>query len=414
MNSPSHEQHVQDSPSISTKSRATPLATPTQTRQTKVQFANSSTYLSYELGQAVKALPSLYTRLLAGSISLAIFGTIGWAAVFELDDVADASGTIVPSESEKPITAMIEGQIKTITPRGQIVKEGDILLSLDTAPTQQKIKRTEKEIEQINKGIREIKSDSIQGREGEAKKIKADILLRKRNLASIDAQLKNMPLPYTSKLQMFRLERTERLQKEKDQNTTELKKLEEDLKGLNNRDFAGASGSTSNLGTLEQNKSQKEKEIEHLRQELENSTIKAPVAGRIYNLKVSKSQGYIQKGEQVLSISPSGKPLVMFAKIQPKDRDSIHSGMAVKVKLESDKLKKADLVSGKLIDIGANIIKPEEDEPPYFEATIKLDNSQKLQPGTRATAMIITGRRTILQKILAPIMNTAEDAATGL
>ena len=55
------------------RSKLTLAATPTQARQTKQQFANSNSYLSFELGKAVQALRALYTRLLAGSISLAHF-----------------------------------------------------------------------------------------------------------------------------------------------------------------------------------------------------------------------------------------------------------------------------------------------------------------------------------------------------
>lgn len=410
MNSPSHEQHVQDSPSISTKSRATPLATPTQTRQTKVQFANSSTYLSYELGQAVKALPPLYTRLLAGSISLAIFGTVAWAAIFKIDDTADAPGTIVPSEYVKPITAMAEGKIKSIAPQGRLVKAGDVVFEVDTTLTQNKIKDTKEDIKNLQAEISKIKSNSFLGKREEEKKINEQIVLKTKQLQFVDKKIGRAPIAYDP---YFNGDKINKELERKETILSEIKILKRELKSLRYQDYSGASGNTSKVGDIRQTISQKNKELDQLNYDLQNATIKAPVPGRVYNIEVSKSQGHIQKGKSVLSISPDGKPLVMFAEVKPKDRKSIYSGMAVKVKLESDQYKKADLVPGKLIDIGVNTIKP-EGKSSYYEATIKLDNPQELQPGTRATAMIIKGRRTILQKVLAPIMNTADDAATGL
>ena len=58
-------------------------SSPAQARQTKQQFATPEDYLSYELGKAVQELPPLYTRLLAGSISLMVFGAIDRMGKFQ-------------------------------------------------------------------------------------------------------------------------------------------------------------------------------------------------------------------------------------------------------------------------------------------------------------------------------------------
>jgi multidrug efflux pump subunit AcrA (membrane-fusion protein) len=91
-----------------------------QARQTKERFAKPEEQLSYELGKAVQELPPLYTRLLAGTISFIILGTISWAHFSEIDEVATATGELIASTQVRPVTALGNGSILAVK-----VKEGD-------------------------------------------------------------------------------------------------------------------------------------------------------------------------------------------------------------------------------------------------------------------------------------------------
>ncbi|MBD2457871.1 HlyD family efflux transporter periplasmic adaptor subunit [Nostoc sp. FACHB-87] len=96
------------------------FANAAQARQTKQRFAKPEDQLSYELGKAVQELPPLYTRLLAGTISLALFGTIAWANFSEIDEVAIAQGELIASTQVRPLTSLGNGMILAVK-----VKEGD-------------------------------------------------------------------------------------------------------------------------------------------------------------------------------------------------------------------------------------------------------------------------------------------------
>lgn len=91
-----------------------------QARQTKQRFAKPDEQLSYELGKAVQELPPLYTRLLAGTMSIIVFGTIAWAHFSEIDEVATAPGELIASVQVRPVTSLGNGTIVTVK-----VKEGD-------------------------------------------------------------------------------------------------------------------------------------------------------------------------------------------------------------------------------------------------------------------------------------------------
>ncbi|MEO0844764.1 MAG: hemolysin D, partial [Cyanobacteria bacterium J06643_5] len=87
------------------------VADASQAQRTKQEFANPDEQLSYELGKAVQELPPLYTRLLAGTISAIVFGSITWAYFSKIDEVATAPGKIVAATQIRPVTSLGNGSI---------------------------------------------------------------------------------------------------------------------------------------------------------------------------------------------------------------------------------------------------------------------------------------------------------------
>jgi HlyD family secretion protein len=103
-----------------------------QARQTKQRFAKPEEQLSYELGKAVQELPPLYTRLLAGTISLVVFGTIAWAHFSEIDEVATAQGELIASTQVRPVTSLGGGSIVAVKVKeGDRVTKGQVLIQRD-------------------------------------------------------------------------------------------------------------------------------------------------------------------------------------------------------------------------------------------------------------------------------------------
>src|SRR5512146_3243436 len=97
-------------------------STPAQSRQVRQQLANPDESLSYELGKAVQELPPLYTRLLAGGITVLMFGTLTWAYFSKVDEVAVAQGELIPSTQVRPVRSLGAGTIQQL-----IVKEGEVV-----------------------------------------------------------------------------------------------------------------------------------------------------------------------------------------------------------------------------------------------------------------------------------------------
>ena len=140
------------------------LANAAQARQTKQQFARPEDQLSYELGKAVKELPPVYTRLLAGTISLVVFGAIAWAGLSEIDEVAVAQGELIASSQVRPVTSLGDGMIKIIK-----VKEGDrvtkdqVLVQRDPDLKQTDVNRLGQSTKLIQEDLRRLEAERLGG-----------------------------------------------------------------------------------------------------------------------------------------------------------------------------------------------------------------------------------------------------------
>lgn len=136
------------------------VSSPAQSRQVKQQFASPEDYLSYELGKAVKELPPLYTRLLAGSISMLVFGAIAWANYSQVDEVAVATGELVASLQVRPVRSLGEGTITTVRVKeGDRIHKGDVLIERNSDLPQAEVNRLASSVKLIRQDIRRLDAE---------------------------------------------------------------------------------------------------------------------------------------------------------------------------------------------------------------------------------------------------------------
>lgn len=135
-------------------------ASPPQARQTREQFAHPEEYLSFELGKAVRELPPFYSRLLAGTISLFVFGAIAWAHYSKIDEVAVARGKLLASVQVRPVRSLKEGVIREVkVEEGDKVETGTVLIERDPSLPQADIDRLANSIELIEQDLARLNAE---------------------------------------------------------------------------------------------------------------------------------------------------------------------------------------------------------------------------------------------------------------
>ncbi|WP_427160763.1 HlyD family efflux transporter periplasmic adaptor subunit [Aliinostoc sp. HNIBRCY26] len=138
------------------------LANAAQARQTKQVFARPEDQLSYELGKAVKELPPLYTRLLAGTISFVIFGAIAWAGLSEIDEVAVAQGELIASTQVRPVTSLGNGAIVAIkVEEGDRVNKDQVLIQRDPDLKQTDVTRLSRSSQLIQEDLQRLQAERL-------------------------------------------------------------------------------------------------------------------------------------------------------------------------------------------------------------------------------------------------------------
>ena len=131
-----------------------------KSRQIKQQFVSEDRYLAYELGQAVKKLPPLYTRFLAGGISVILFGALAWAHFSKVDEVAVAQGKLVPAEQMRPVRSLDPGLITEVKVKaGDRVEKDDILIERDPTLTKTDIARLKKSAQLIKEDLSRLDAE---------------------------------------------------------------------------------------------------------------------------------------------------------------------------------------------------------------------------------------------------------------
>lgn len=146
--------------------------------------------------------------------------------------------------------------------------------------------------------------------------------------------------------------------------------------------------------------------------------ILSPVKGTIKQLKISTIGGVIQPGMDLLEIVPIDDTLLVEAQIRPADIAFLRPGQDAMVKLTAYDFSIYGGLTAKLEHISADTIINEEDKKSYFLIRLRTDKNyleksgEKLHiiSGMNADVDILTGKKTVLDYLLKPILKAKQHA----
>jgi HlyD family type I secretion membrane fusion protein len=154
------------------------------------------------------------------------------------------------------------------------------------------------------------------------------------------------------------------------------------------------------------------------RQILDRTTVRSPVDGYVLNLTQFTVGGVVTPGELLMDVVPADAPLIVSARVAPKDIDSVRVGQEARVDISAFANRRARSLEATVTSVSADrIIDPTTGEA-YFTAELRIDPASlknlpqgaNLTAGMQATAMITTGRRSILSYIVGPVTDTLDDS----
>lgn len=153
---------------------------------------------------------------------------------------------------------------------------------------------------------------------------------------------------------------------------------------------------------------------------LSKTVLTSPVDGIIKQINMNTIGGVVKSGMDLIEIVPNSEVLLVEAKIDPKDIAFINPKQEAIVKITAYDFSIYGGLEGKIVEISADSIKDKEsrDEKSYYKVVIKTQknylekNKERLPiiPGMIASVDIKTGKKTILDFLLKPILKTKQNA----
>lgn len=154
------------------------------------------------------------------------------------------------------------------------------------------------------------------------------------------------------------------------------------------------------------------------KQALQQTVVRSPVDGYVFNLTQFTVGGVVGSGETLMDIVPAGAPLTVTAMVKPEDVDQVRQGMPARVRLTGLNQRFNDDLEATVAVVSADRITNEQTGVAFYRVDLrippaelkKLKRGVELTPGMPASAMIVTGQRTVMGYLVSPITDTLRDA----
>lgn len=153
---------------------------------------------------------------------------------------------------------------------------------------------------------------------------------------------------------------------------------------------------------------------------LDKTVLLSPVNGIIKQINVNTVGGVVKSGIDLIEIVPLSDILLVEAKIDPKDIAFINPQQKAIVKITAYDFSIYGALEGNIIEISADSIenKNEKEQKSYYKVVVQTEKNYLEKDGTRlpiipgmiTTVDIITGKKSILDFILKPILKTKANA----
>lgn len=415
-----------------------------------------------------EAGPPAATLQLASVLTLLVGAALVWAGVTRIDEVATASGQIVPAVPVQSVQHLEGGIIdRILVSRGSVVAPGDELLRLRAEsasadfgqlrvreaslefqierlaayigvrepdfgssgkfPNMQRDQRyllqTQREADQSERGVLLSQADqqrlALTGLRATRGRVKAQLAtvqeqadLRQElfdrgvgsRLASLDGQRAVQALEVQLAETDSQIGRAEEAVKEVEARLIELESV-------------NVAEAQSELAAAAAELAEVNSTIAKLADRFDRLVIRAPVGGVVQSLAVETVGGVIAPGQELLTIVPSEGTLLAEVRISPKDIGHIQIGQMAVVKVSAFDVARLGDIAGSITHLSATTLL-DEDGNPFYQARIALEqnhvgdrsNGNFVLPGMVVTADVQTGSRTVLQYLAGPALRTFEVA----
>lgn len=149
--------------------------------------------------------------------------------------------------------------------------------------------------------------------------------------------------------------------------------------------------------------------LKDARLELERTTVRAPVSGQVVGMQAQAAGSVITPGSKLLEVVPDGDRLLFDVQIPVNIINRVHAGLETDIRLTTFPNTPTLIIEGKVQSVSSDRFEPQGLQP-YYLARVEVTpagiaqlEGRQLRPGMTADVIIKTGERTFMAYLLAPI-----------
>lgn len=154
------------------------------------------------------------------------------------------------------------------------------------------------------------------------------------------------------------------------------------------------------------------------RQALDETVVRSPVDGYVFNLTQFTVGGVTGGGEVLMDLVPADAPLMITAYVRPDEISEMRVGMDARVHLPGLGSRWQKPLPAKVTLVSADKIVNEKTNQSGYRVDLRIDpkdlkllkRGAELTPGMPVSVMVVTGKRTIMGFLISPITETIHNA----
>lgn len=409
-------------------------------------------------------------RSFAWPVMILVAILVAWSNFAMLDEVAVATGEVVPQGKVKVVQHLEGGIIEEIfVTEGSRVREGQTLVQLDLAsggvnrkelqvrldsqilvrsrlvaeaenktpkfprdlavrrPTQvaAEINNYEARKRQIGSKLSVIK-EQVRQRELEVKELEAKQRSIARNLNLGKERLKMseslVAQGLTARMEHLQLEaEVESLEGELQSIASSVPKAKAAITEAEQRvaeeEDAFRREAREELGKTEQAIARINELLAEATGQEVRAEVKSPIEGVVKNMRYHTIGGVVSPGEPIMEIVPTGENLVVDARLSPMDRGYVAENQAAVVKVSTYDFARYGGLDGRVVMVAPDSSTDEQGEP-YFRVVVETEKTYlgaeqgqlPIMPGMQATVDIHTGQKSVLEYLVKPVLKLKHEA----
>ncbi|NCQ67643.1 MAG: HlyD family type I secretion periplasmic adaptor subunit [Alphaproteobacteria bacterium] len=410
--------------------------------------------------------------LLLLTISLTFIILIIWAAFSEIDEITRGEGTIIPSTKLQVVNHLEGGIIQSIhINEGDIVEKKQLLLNIDNTIAQARFSEGQTLYYRFIASVARLRAqisgqpfivpqevqekapleaeDAVRLYNAHLEDLKSDQLIADQEIEQKQQELNELT-SRTEELTMQRSLISEKVEKiaplvkqklEPEITLTDLKIRESELRSEIASLKSNIARAKAAVLQAEQRarqvpikfKAENWNELKDVNNKLASAKgsftsegdrfsrteVRSPVRGIVKQLLVTTVGGVVKPGEDLVEIVPLEDTLLIEAKINPKDIAFLRPGLQASVKITAYDYAVYGDLKGELIRVSADSITDDQGNV-FYKAYLKtegtiLSKTKKvlpIMPGMISSVDILTGKKSVLNYLLKPILKAKQRALT--